>query len=279
MASIAPRRFVYFFLLFCFLLGLAACGGGGSNNMAPTPTPATLPFSSGLYQIGGTPASSSAVAFALAGSLMQSGNSVSGVMHMSASSCFAFNTDIPVNGTLGTDASGNFTVDLAVALPSGQTLTLNTIHPGGHLSILAGTYSLVGAGCATPSQGSASGNILDISGTNWIGTLTSNSGPVSQINLSLTQIGPDAHGFFTASGTGTITGGTCFSGVTVDPSSVVVGAGSTLVFDNSQTGATGTITLRGVFLPLPFGGASFLGAYSSTQGTCSDLGTVEMSFS
>ncbi|HWF05795.1 MAG TPA: hypothetical protein VHA06_19060 [Candidatus Angelobacter sp.] len=184
-----------------------------------------------------------------------------------------------MNGTLGTDSAGNFTVTLGLILPGGQALSLNLIHPGGHLSIVSGTYTLAGAGCAGPTQGVASGNVMVITGTNWIGTLTSNSGPVSQINLNMTQTGPDAHGFFSATGTGTIAAGTCFSAFTVAPSSIVIGVGSTLVLTDSQSGVTGTLSLQGTFAPLPFGGATFVGTYTSTQGACSDAGSGDMSFS
>jgi hypothetical protein len=284
MTNLAPHRFVFVFLLCCFLLGLAGCGGGSSSNMAPTPTPTPLPFFSGLYQIDSSSSLNSAVTFSVAGSLEQSGNNVTGVMHLTAASCSSFNTDIPVNGTLGTDSAGDFTVTLALTLPGGQALALNMIHPGGHLSIVSGTYTLAGVGCAGPAQGFASGNVMGITGTAstgtaWRGSLTSNSGPVSQINLSMTQTGPDAHGFFSATGTGTITGGTCFSAFTIDPSSIVIGEGSTLVLTDSQSGVTGTLSLQGTFAPLPFGGATFVGTYTSTQGTCSDAGSADMSFS
>ena len=275
MAIHAAGRFVTVSLLCCFLFGFVGCGG---SSMAPTPTPTPLPFFSGLYQIDSSSSANSAVTFSVAGSLEQSGNSITGVMHLTAASCSSFNTDIPVSGTLGTDSAGDFTVTLALTLPGGQALTLNMIHPGGHLSIVSGTYTLVGAGCAGPAQGFANGDVMGITGTTWRGTLTSNSGPVSQINLNMTQTGPDAHGFFSATGTGTITGGTCFSAFTVAPSSIVIGVGSNLVLTDSQTGVTGTLSLQGTFAPLPFGGATFVGTYTSTQGACSDTGSAQMSF-
>src|SRR5580698_1800372 len=99
MAIHAAGRFVTVSLLCCFLLGFVGCGGG-SNNMAPTPTPAPLPFSPGLYQIDSSLSANSAVTFSVAGSLEQSGNNVTGVMHLTAASCSSFSPDIPVNGTL-----------------------------------------------------------------------------------------------------------------------------------------------------------------------------------
>jgi hypothetical protein len=262
------------FLSFLLYLALAGCGGSSPGTQGPT-----LPFSSGLYQITGTSNSNASSNFTLAGSLMQSGNSVSGVMHITLPACFSFSTDIPVSGTLSTNNTGDFTVALALTLPGGQNLSFSTVHPGGHLSSIAGTYSLTGAGCAAPDQGLASGNIMSVTGSSWVGTLVSIGGTTSHISLALTQTGPDAHGFFSATGTATITGGTCFTGASVDPASVVIGAGSQLIMDNSQVGTAGKLTLQGVFSPLPFGGATFAGAYTSTQGACSDSGTASMTFS
>jgi hypothetical protein len=260
----------YFALMVC--LGLAGCGG---SSMMPTPTPTPVPFSSGLYQISETSTFNPSTNFMVAGSLMQSGNSVSGVMHMTGVSCFPFNSDIPVTGTLGVNNTGDFTVALVLALPSGQTLSLSLIRPGGHLSFIDGTYTLTGAGCAATDQGNAGGGVLGVTGI-WIGHFNSSGGVTSQINMTLNQTGPDANGFFSATGTATITGGTCFSTATVDPASVVIGSGSTLIFDNAQPGTTGKTTMQGDFAPLPFGGATFTGTYTSTQGTCSETGSVTM---
>jgi hypothetical protein len=253
-----------FILMLCF--GLAGCGG---SNMMPPPAPAS--FFSGLYQITGISASNPSGGFMINGSLIQTGNNVSGVMHLNLSSCFASSVDIPVTGTTGD------TVDLALSLPAGQMLSFSLTHPGGHLSNLAGNYTLTGAGCLTPDQGTASGENISVTGI-WQGTFTSNSGVSSQISMTLMQMQqPDVHGGFSATGTATITGGTCFSGATVDPATAVIGPGSQLVFDNSQSGTTGKTTLQGDFGPMAFGGASFLGTYTSTQGACSDSGSVSMS--
>jgi hypothetical protein len=95
--------------------------------------------------------------------------------------------------------------------------------------------------------------------------------------MTLTQTGPDAHGFFSATGTATITGGTCFSNATVDPASVIIGTGSTLIFDNAQPGTTGKTIIHGD-LGSGLIGSNFNGTYISTQGTCSETGTVTFFF-
>jgi hypothetical protein len=261
-------------LSFLLYLVLTGCGGGSNASTQQGPP---IPFFSGLYQITGASNSNASSNFTLAGSLMQSGNSVSGVMHITLPACFSFSTDIPVAGTL--ENTADLAVTLTLTLPDGQNLSFSLNHPGGHLSSITGSYTLSGAGCAAPDQGLASGNIMSVTGSSWVGTLVSTGGTTSHISLALTQTGPDAHGFFSATGTATITGGTCFSGASVDPASVVIGAGSQLIMDNSQVGTAGKLALQGTFTPLPFGGATFAGAYTSTQGACTDTGTVSMTFS
>ena len=253
-------------------LGLAGCGGSSTMQGA---TSAPLPFFPGLYQISEDSTVHPGTSFTLQGSLLQSGNNVSGVMHANGLSCLSFNTDIPLSGKLGTDSTGNFTVDLVLSLPTGQTLSLNTTHPDGHLSFIDGNYSLTGAGCLPTDQGGVNGQSLGVQGP-WIGHFNSTGGVVSQLNMMLTQTGPDAHGFFSATGTATITGGTCFSSAIVDPATVVIGTGSTLIFDNSQSGTTGKTIMQGDFSPLIIG-STFTGTYTSTQGTCSETGSFSMS--
>ena len=122
-------------LLAIFCLVLSGCGG---SSAMPGPTPTPITFESGLYEIDETSAVNPGTTFTLQGSLLQSGNNLSGVMHATGLSCFSFNTDIPVTGKLGIDNTGNFTVDLLLSLPTGQTLSLNTIHPFGHFGIIFG---------------------------------------------------------------------------------------------------------------------------------------------
>jgi|SRR5579859_3186611 len=254
-----------FFGLFIYL-SISGCGGAST----PAPPPPPPPFTSGLYQLF---ASSNSNAFTLSGSLMQSGSTVSGVMHIGMPQCFPFTTDLPVKGTLMNDA--NLTVNLSLTLPSGQMLSFSLTHVGGHLSNVAGSFAITGAGCAAPEQGLANGGTVTITGQ-WTGTLITAAQTVSSISLNLTQTGPDAHGFFSATGTGTITGGTCFGGVSVDSTTVIAGNGTNFVLDNSQTGTTGKLTLQGNILPGAFGGASFTGTYTSVQGACSETGVARI---
>lgn len=250
-------------LLACLVV--SGCGGSSMPN-PPAPPP---PFISGLYQLF---ASSNSNAFTISGSLMQSGATVSGVMHISMPACFNFATDLPVSGSVSNAA--DFPVNLSLTLPSGQILTFGLLHPGGHLSTFIGTFSISGAGCAAPEQGLANGGTVTITGQ-WSGSLTPVGGPSSQITLNLSQTGPDSHGMFSATGTATMSA-SCFSSGTVDPTTVIIGNGTNIVVDNSQAGTTGKLILHGGMTFGAFGGASFIGTYTSTQGTCSEAGSVSM---
>jgi hypothetical protein len=233
-----------------------------------------MAFLSGLYEVSGTSSSSASLNFTMAGSLMQNGSSVAGILHFTSPSCFPFSTDIPASGTL-TDTK----LDVGLSLPSGQRLifsNLNHPSPGGHPQFLAGTYSVIGPGCLPVDQGSISAGADFLSGP-YVGTLTSSTSTSSHITLTLNQTGPDAHGLFSATGSATITGGTCFSSATIDPSTLLLGKGSTVVLDNSAPATTGKTVLTGDFFPSsPVGFGFFNGTYTSTQGACSESGTASL---
>lgn len=199
---------------------------------------------------------------------MQSGNSISGVMHFTTG-CFSYFTDVPVTGTVAD------TINLTMALPTGQNMVSTLTHSNGQPTLLAGSYTVTGAGCVSTVPGSSSGQRMDFSGP-WQGTLTSSTGVVSQISMTFTQGGPDVHGFFSGTGTAAITGGTCFSGASVDPATAFTGISSQIILDNSQPGTSGKTALAGILTPHTLGGSVFVGSYTSTQGVCSETGTVNM---
>lgn len=265
-----PAAGYQLFLLALFSIGLAGCSG--SNGMMPTPTPTPIPFFSGLFEIDAVSNTDFPV-FRLQGNLTQNGNSMSGIMHLANLSCVPFNTDIQVTGTLSNP--DGLRLDLAMVLPGGQSVSFSMSHPDG--TFFPGTYSFSGAaGCGVPDAGGAMLHGMGLTGT-WRATFTSSGGTAAPMSLALKQTGPDSHGFFSATGTATITGGTCFSSATVDPASLLIGSGSQLILDNSQPGTSGKTILQGNFGPLAFGGDFFQGTYTSTEGTCSESGSITMS--
>jgi len=230
-------------------------------------------FESGLHSMTASlPAGTTN--FVLVGSMMQNGSSLSGIMHFQGSSCFGFATDIPVTGMLTSSEA-----DVTAMLPNGQKVTITGMtHPGGHIESLNGNYSVTGSGCLANAQGQLGDGAMAFSG-HYIGHFTSSTGTTAQVSLSLTQIGPDAHGLFSATGTATITGGTCFSSATFDAATLLLGNGSTLVLDDTAAGSTGQTTSNGDFHPpSPVGFPFFNGTYTSSKGGCSETGSLSLAF-
>jgi hypothetical protein len=236
------------------------CGGGGGSSVYLSPP--------GLWSIGAQ--SSSSQALSVGGALNVNGTDVSGIMHVTSPSCFSEDIDIPVTGTLTN------TINLNLLFPNGQGgVSFSLTNPGGQESFVIGSYSVTASGCIPASQGLASGESVTVGGE-WSGNLTSPSSTTTQIDMLLTQTGPDAHGYFSATGTATLTGATCFSAATVDAANTrILGAGSTVTLvSTSPTG--GTVVLTGGFSNAETF-AAFIGKYTSNLGTCSQTGTASMS--
>ena len=256
---------------FCILA--SGCGSSGSNSGGSNGPPMTM--ESGLHEMKAeVPNVFTSNEFVLVGSLMQNGSSVSGIMHFQGSSCFPFSTDISITGTATPSE-----IDLKTVLPNGQQVVFTGLtHPGGHGEFLAGNYAVIGAGCLPTVSGLASDEAHALGG-NWIGSLNSSSGSMARISLNMNPTGPDAHGLFSATGNATITGGTCFGSANIDPSTLLILDGSTLVLDDAAPSSTGktVLTFTTLFGPSNVGFGSGGGTYTSNEGACSDSGTFNLS--
>jgi hypothetical protein len=253
--------------------GVAGCGGGSKPGTGTNQPP--LNFESGLHVLNAeSPANFNVNSFVLVGSLVQASGSasVSGIMHFSGSACFPFSTDIAVSGILSPTE-----LDLGATLPNNQRLVFsNMVHPGGHPQFLSGNYAVLGPGCLANDQSLLGDEAMAFTG-GWRGNFISSSNVVSSINVTLNQTGPDAHGNFSATGTATIAGGTCFAAATIDPATLLIGQGSTLVLADSTPVSTGRTTLTGDLFSASFLGlGGFSGTYTSTEGACSESGTFSL---
>jgi len=263
----------YRLTVFLFLsMAIFGCGGNNTNNNNNNGP--LMVFESGLHStVAESPTDPAVANFVLVGSLMQNGPSLSGIMHLQGSSCFPLSTDIPVSGTVSVTEA-----DFTAMLPNGQRVTFTAMmHPlVPHPQFLGGNYSVTGPGCLPNIQGLASDEANNFSGT-YTGTFSSTTGGSGNVTLTLNQTGPDAHGFFSATGTATITGGTCFSSATIAPTTVLLGNGSTLVLNDSAAGSTGQTVAIGQFVASSNVGFGFFGGtYTSIKGACSETGALNM---
>lgn len=264
-------------VLFLYLV-LSGCGGGHNTPPSPTPTPVISPPPSGFTTFTATSNTNSSLNFRLDGNInanFPASTALSGVMHISNSPCFPFNTDIPLSGVVKDNMGDS---NLLLTLPSGQTLSFTLVRAG---DFFGGSYSLTGAGCATPDQGTVTVGSFSFPGI-YVGTLTSGAGPSSRMTLTIvSQSAPDVNGFFSATGTATLVSvsgtASCFSNAAIDPSTTVLsGPNSQIVLLDSQPGKTGKTILQGTLDGGSFGTVLFSGTYTSTEGACSDSGSLSL---
>jgi hypothetical protein len=266
------------FLLVLLSIGLAGCSGSNGMMPAPTPTPVISAPPNGFTTIKAISNGNPGLNFRLDGNIngnVPISSTISGVMHISNSPCFSFNTDIPLSGVVENN-TGDW--DLLLTLPSGQKLSFTLIPAS---DFFGGTYSLTGAGCATADQGTMTARVSSFPGI-YVGFLNSSSGTSSRLTLTITtQTAPDVNGFFSATGSGTLVGisgtASCFTNATVDPSTTVLsGPNSQIVLLDSDPGKTGKTILTGTMDSEPFGDMGFAGTYTSTEGTCSNSGSISL---
>jgi hypothetical protein len=138
------------------------------------------------------------------GALSQNGTAISGILHTQGSLCFDDNLDdLIVSGTV---VGNTFTLNTASLRGQVLSITATPALVAGTVQGLTGTWSLTGGTCAS----SGMSTLLftqPLSGT-WSGPFT--NGLTGTISATLTQTGPDAHGFFPVAGNFTFTGLSCF---------------------------------------------------------------------
>jgi hypothetical protein len=246
------------FVLITLSLALAGCGGNG-NSSSQTSSSSSL---TGNWQVTASSSTFPGTSVLMVGNLHSVGNSVSGMMHISDSSCFTFDTGIPVSGTVN-----GTTVTLTSQVVENQVIsaTANAASSG---SILTGTYSIAG-GCAGGDRGTVSGTKVPSFSGNWTGKFVSDLGQQVGVSTTLTQNSADADGFFSVSGPVRFTNSPCFTTGTISTS---LGIGGTILVDIA-TPDGGTTQFTGNATNLA-SGSPLTGSYSVQGGTCGgDSGT------
>lgn len=150
----------------------------------------------------------------IGGSLTETDLTISGVLHVSDSTCFDRVTDIPVSGTV--DGSS---VTLTSGSISGQVITISG---SATASLITGTYSIA-SGCAGGDYGTITAVLIPPVTANWTGTITSS--PInSAATASFSQGFPNSDGFSPLSGTLALSGLPCsISGTLATEQSWILG--------------------------------------------------------
>ena len=211
-------------------------------------------------------------ALTIAGSINQSGSSVTGAVHVAGGRCFDQRNVIDLTGTL---TDGN--ISLTSAPVDGQVITFagSITTKANFPDTLAGTYAING-GCANGDQGNVTGYSVGAFNGSWYGNLTTAEG----VNIhwgtnQLDQVGASSEGSFGLTGTFNFDGA-CFnsgkltSGTYPTPSFILgTSVALTVPTDN------GTIAFLGTAGPDQ--GGLIEGTYTVTGGSCDSTGTGYLS--
>ena len=228
-------------------------GGGGIANPPPPP-----PNITGNWQLSATSTVPGMPVATIAGSITQSGSSVSGVVHLDGSNCFDELNTISLTGTL-TDGL----VSLISASVDGQVITFTVNLNNTDSNALAGTYAING-GCANGDQGNVTGSKVPAINGTWRIILDINDA-LEQDRTTLAQESTGPEGSFGVNGTAFINAPSCFSGTitsgTFPSPSYIMGTSVNLEIET----ADGTITFLGTMDQF---GTKILGSHQIVGGIC-----------
>ena len=199
--------------------------------------------------------------FYVGGSLTQSGDTLSGKMHIVNSLCFDVSTPVDFHGKV----KGR-NVTLTSTSVNSQVITINGT---GTSSEFSGTYSLTGGTCAAGDKGTISSNAVpSITGT-WSGPIAGSGGSAVTLSTTLTQAAAaSADGTFAVSGAVAYTGSSCSVDGTIT-SGFVVGPYLQLNGTTVETdGSAGSFTYAQVLLDSQSAPKSMTGTYEVVAGLC-----------
>lgn len=239
---------------FCLLL--SGCGGG-SSTPAPTPTPVPqLALTPGNWDFSA--ASSSGPTFLIGGNVVQTGNSITGGLHVINSACFTASTPVPITGNI----SGPTATVTSAAIASqtiGATLS-------GNATSLSGTYAVTGTGCAGGDKGNITGVLVPSVNGTWKGAFVSSvvANPTVITTAVITEGAADANGLFPLTGTATYSGSPCFTSGTTATGSAIFGRTNNVILTNDDGS---TVEFVG-FLTNPAAPTQMTGTYTVSGGLC-----------
>ena len=240
------------------LVLLSGCGGGdGVGTSDPPPQGLNI---AGNWQFSKTSTDLGIPPGTIAGSITQSGSSVSSAVHIKGSNCFDQATTVNLTGTL----TGS-TASLTSTSVDGQIITLTG---GINTNVLSGTYAING-GCANGDQGNVTGfKVPDINGT-WRAIYDVNG----THDIGLATMSQDTTGVQGSFGVGGSDDSSCFAG-TITPGMFPTPSfimGTSVVIEIRASG--GSIIFDGT---MNQDGTEILGQYDVFGEPCS--GVVETGF-
>lgn len=252
-------RFIARVAIVSLMLLIWGCGSGGNSNNGPM-----LTLTAGNWQVNMVSTTNPGARSGGGTSLSQTGTTATGIMHLVSPSCFKPLIDINVNATV----TGP-TLQLTASSAAGETISATAT---GSATSLSGSYT-VGGTCAQ-DQGTFTAILVPPATGTWHGTLTSVTGPVTQVTATLMQSGPDAHGFFPVSGAMSFSG-SCLSSGTISIGQALGAVYVLIVTPNNPSG--GEPVSIGGFMTEPATANAFSGFYSSIASACADNGTASLS--
>jgi hypothetical protein len=236
-------------------MSLAGCGGGSNGG--------NTTIQAGNWALSATSATNNSGApSSIGGNLTQSGQVVSGTVHIVGSTCFDSAEAIPVSGSI----NGSNLV-LQVNSTSGQQVTLAATVTSTSIN---GTYTVAG-GCANGDAGTVAGNpVPSISGT-WSGPVAGSGGTNVTLSIALTQATTaSADGSFALTGTVTYMNSSCSTSGTITSGSIAGTSISELDVQTVESDASqGSFTYSNVSLNSSTAPTSMSGDYSVDSGLCS----------
>jgi hypothetical protein len=273
------RRSSSFTCLLSILVLLCGCGGGPGTSLLPSSPPSTPPSgppaqsqSTSVNWQFNTTSTVGMPALTIAGSITQSGGSISGAVHVAGGSCFDQQNVIDLTGTL---TDGN--LSLTSAPVDGQVITFagNITIKANFPDTLTGTYAING-GCANGDEGNVTGYSVGAFNGVWYGNLTDGTGAEIHWGTDqLGQLGTSSEGSFGLTGTFNFNGACFNSGVltpgTFPTPSFVLGTSVELNIPTDN----GTIAFVGTAGPDQ--GGLIVGTYTVTGGSCESTGAGYLS--
>ena len=208
---------------------------------------------------------------AIAGSISVSGSSVNGVVHVTGSNCFDPLTAVSLTGTL---TGNNISLTSTSVVGQVTTLTGSLSDPGASQpGEFTGTYAING-GCASGDQGNVTGMTEYPMGGFWAGDLTSATGDINRLTVTMVRGSSTSEGTFGLTGTAFFEVGNCFTSATIASGTLPSGS---YVIGNSMSLEIQTDNGVIVFSGADKGDGVIRGNYTLTGSTCEPTGTGYLS--